>query len=87
MQLGPQNPYFGPRKLNLDCDVVNDVSEDECCKGNLEDKDEGLELIDDCFVEASNLSEAERLSLYYICGYATFKGSISVDKIVLFSGE
>ena len=44
-----------------------------CCKGSLEDKDHDLELLDDCFSEASNLTEAEISTLYYISGYVTYK--------------
>ena len=44
-----------------------------CCKGSLEDKDHDLELLDDCFSEASNLTEAEISTLYYISGCVTYK--------------
>ena len=45
-----------------------------CCAGNLEDKDDDLELLHNCFGEASNFSESERSTVYYICGYVSFNG-------------
>ena len=47
-------------------------NENLCCRLSLEDKDEDLELVDNCFKEASNLSEAELSNL-------GFKESISFD--------
>ena len=49
-------------------------SESVCCAGNLQDKDHDHELLDNCFNEASNLSESERSTVYYICGYVSFNG-------------
>ena len=37
-----------------------------CCAGNLQDKDDDLELLDNCFSKASNLTESERSTVYYI---------------------
>ena len=54
-----------------------------CCSGNLDDKDDDLELLDVCFSEASNLSESERSALYYICGYVTFKENLEGSNDVL----
>ena len=59
-------------KLEVDPDLLSSA-ENFCCKGSLEDKDHDLELLDDCFSEASNLTEAEISTLYYISGYVTYK--------------
>ena len=48
-------------------------SEKVCCYGDIGDKDEDLLLLDECLEEASNLTEAENSTLYYISGYVTFK--------------
>ena len=49
----------------------------ECCKQSLDDRDEDIELLDSWFSKASDLTEAQRTSLYYICGYVTFKEDIN----------
>ena len=54
-------------KLNLDAREIK-LSEDVCCTGDISDKDEDIEILDDCFNEASNVAKSERASLYYICG-------------------
>ena len=56
-------------------------SESVCCAGNLQDKDD--ELIDNCFSEASNLSESKRSTVYYICGYVSFKENLPVSDGVM----
>ena len=58
-------------KLGLE-DVV-DADRRECCKGTFGDRDEDLELVDDCFENASELSEDEKAALYHISGYVTYK--------------
>ena len=56
--------------MNGDNDILS--TENVCCL-HIKDRDEDLELLDNCFEEASNLSGAERSTVYYICGYVTFK--------------
>ena len=63
-------------KLNLDDPSFLDKS--ECC-GSLQDKDEDLELLDKCFDESCELSEAEMSTLYYISGYVALKEDITCD--------
>ena len=63
-------------KLGLE--NVVDTNKNECCEGNLDDRDEDLELPDSCFNYASDLSEDEKASLYYISGYVAFKESLTV---------
>ena len=53
-----------------------------CCVGNMQDKDDDLELLDNCFGETSNLTESERSTLYYICGYICFKEDLEVTSVV-----
>ena len=65
-------------KLNLS-EHVEPEKGNECCATKLEDRDEDLELLDDCFNEASNLSDSERSSLYYISGYITFKQQLHLN--------
>ena len=62
-------------RLNL-ADVVEPDEGNVCCATNLDDRVEDLELIDHCFDEATNLSESQRSSLYYISGYTTFNEQI-----------
>ena len=58
------------------------MSTDRVCCMNVQDKDEDLELIDECFERASELSESERSAIFYICGYVVFKESIpTVDDL------
>lgn len=73
-------------KLNLNPEELV-TNEEMCCSGDLDDKDEDLELLDVCFSEASNLSESERSALYYICGYVTFKENLEGSNEVLQSTE
>ena len=51
-------------------------NENVCCFGDLSAKDEDIEILDYCFSESSNLSESERWSLHFICGYVTFKENL-----------
>ena len=55
--------------------------------GDLSDKDEDIEILDYCFSEASNLSESERSSLYFICGYVTFKENLEGAEVIEHSDE
>ena len=50
----------------------------ECvfCAGNLQVKNDDLELIDNCFSEGPNISESECSTVYYICGYVSFKENL-----------
>ena len=72
-------------KLGLE--NVVDTNKNECCEGNLDDRDEGLELLDSCFNYASDLSENEKASLYYISGYVAFKESLTVPDDVVISNH
>ena len=65
-------------KLDIDPSLLSS-SENVCCKGNLEDKDHDLELVDNSFSLASNVTEAELASLYYISGYVTYKENLETD--------
>ena len=62
-----------------------DTNKNECCEGNLDDRDEDLELLDSCFNYASDLSEDEKASLYYISGYVAFKESLTIPDDVVIS--
>ena len=70
-------------KLRLE--NIVDTNKNERCKGNLDDRDEDLELLDSCFNYASDLSEDEKASLYYISGYVAFKESLTVPDDVVIS--
>ena len=59
-------------KVYNKCEMHGDEivsNESVCCAGNVQEKDDDLELIDHCFSEALNLSESERSTAYYIFGY------------------
>jgi hypothetical protein len=60
-------------KLNIH--VEEDV-ENDCCSIDLHDSKDDLELLENCFEEASNLSTLEKSTLYYISGYVTQKEGI-----------
>ena len=53
----------------------NDIDND-CCRLDLQDSEEDLDLIEKCFEEASNLNSNEKSTLYYICGYVAKKEGI-----------
>ena len=64
----------------LDVESVDGGAIDDCCLANLEDSETDLDLITGCFADASNLSVTEKSTLYYICGYVTYKeGIVCVD--------
>ena len=54
----------------------NDDIDNDCCLFDLKDSESDLELIENCFEEASNLNNTEKSILYYICGYVTHKEGI-----------
>ena len=58
----------------LDIQIEENI-EDDCCKGDLMDSEEDIELIEKCFEEASNLTMTEKSTLYYISGYVAKKES------------
>ena len=60
----------------LDIENVESTNEIECCKQTLYDRDDDMDLLDSCFVKASDLSDSERASVYYISGYVAFKEQI-----------
>ena len=64
------------KKLGLEDAVDTDKS--ECCKGNLDDRDEDIEFLEACFDNASDLSEDEKATLYFISGYVTYKEDLAV---------
>ena len=73
-------------KLHVDTEEMVS-NENVCCSGDLSDKDEDIEILDYCFSEASNLSESERSSLYFICGYVTFKENLEGAEVIEHSDE
>ena len=65
------------RRLKLYHDLEIDPnsvipSEKVCCYGDIGDKDEDLLLLDECFEEASNLTEAENSTLYSTFNYGLY---------------
>ena len=68
-------------KLHVDTEEMVS-NENVCCSGELSDKDEDIEILDYCFSEASNLSESERSSLYFICGYVTFTENLEGAEVI-----
>ena len=58
-------------KLNLPASDIH--LEKECCAVEFKDNVEDLDLLNECFQQSANLSEEEKASLYYICGYVTYK--------------
>ena len=62
-------------------------NENVFCSGDLSDKDEDIEILGYCFSEESNLSESERSSLYFICGYVTFKEKLEGAEVIEHSDE
>ena len=60
----------------LDAEILDSWAQDDCCTTELIDSEADLDLIDSCFADASDLSDTEKSSLYYICGYVTFKEKI-----------
>ena len=61
-------------KLDIHVEGENIVNDYE-----LKDSEEDLNLIEQCFEEASNLNSTEKASLYYICGYVERKEGIVCD--------
>ena len=61
----------------LEIDVSYEDSDNTYCSFELEDSEEDLDLINSCFEDSSNLSITEKSTLYYICGYITFKEGIT----------
>ena len=53
--------------------------ENTCCTQELSSSDEDIELVENCFNEASNINDKERSTLYYISGYVAFKENMGVD--------
>ena len=62
---------------------VEDTGKRVCCTASLVDRDEDLELVDDCFENASTLSEDEKASLYYISGYVTYKEDLCASDTLI----
>ena len=60
----------------LGLENVDSTEQTQCCSQSLQDRDEDIDLLDSCFTNASELNDEERASVYYICGYVTFKERI-----------
>ena len=63
---------------SLEVDDIVWHSQNECCHVTLNDDE--LECLPKAFECSSKISEIERSSLYYICGYVCFKEGIHSDK-------
>ena len=63
----------------LDIEKSDIIVENVCCISNVEDKDEGIELVESCFEESLNLSDSERSTLYFISGYVAYRENIGVS--------
>ena len=50
----------------LDIHVEGENIDSDCCKNELKDSEEDLNLVEQCFDAASNLNSTEKASLYYI---------------------
>ena len=73
-------------KLHVDTEEMVS-NENVCCSVDLSDKVEDIETLDYCFSEASNVSGSERSSLYFICGYVTFKEILVGADVIEHSDE
>ena len=60
---------------------MEDSSVNVCCETGLIDSEEDLGLIGRCFEESSNLSLADRSSLFYMSGYAARKEEIQCSNV------
>ena len=60
----------------LDIRVEEHQVENDCCDIDLKDSENDLELVENCFQEASNLSLTEKSTLYFISGYVAKKEKI-----------
>ena len=58
---------------------LSSTPENTCCTQELSSSDEDIELVENCFSEASNINDKERSTLYYISGYVAFKENMGVD--------
>ena len=81
--LGQNGAWHGSVKLRrlklyatLDAEILDSWAHDDCCPNDIIDSETDLDLIDSCFADSSDLSDTEKASLYYICGYVTFKENI-----------
>ena len=59
----------------LDIDGEKNLIENDCCEDPIVSEEDFL-LIEKSFEGASDLNEIEKTTLYYICGYVTFKEKI-----------
>ena len=57
----------------LDIQQSEDANITACCSQDLASSDADLQLIDNCYMESSNLNDDERSCLYYISGYVAHK--------------
>ena len=67
----------------LDFETTNIDQVEDCCKENLLNNEDDIELIENCFEESSNLNDSERSTLYYICGYITHKEKLIVTDALI----
>ena len=58
---------------------MEDRSDNVCCETDLIDSEEDLDLIERCFEESSNLSLADRSSLFYMSGYVVRRGNLMLE--------
>ena len=65
------------KKLSIE---PSGVHQEECCEKPLDDNE--LECLDTCFEDSSELSDLEKSTLYYICGYITHKEGFVSTEIV-----
>ena len=57
------------KKLSIEPTNVHD--NEQCCQTSLDETE--LDCLDNCFEMSSKLTESEKSTLYYICGYITHK--------------
>ena len=68
--------HFEKVKLFAMLEITSDVYDTTCCKLEMDISVEDMELVDDCFSEASTLNLTEKSSLYFISGYVARKENI-----------
>ena len=66
------------KKLSIEPSGVH--QKEECCEKPLDDNE--LECLDTCSEDSSELSDLEKATLYYICGYITHKEGFVSTEIV-----
>ena len=59
----------------------SDSFEQKCCLDNIESNDDDIELVENSFVDSSNLNDEEGSTLYSISGYVAYKGGLGVTPV------